>query len=321
MKFLTMPVVNAALPYYNGGNVVGIFLDEKTAATVQATGTGGLVLILPYVVEKAQLYRVGVLARVEALWIDRVFVNGPGNLSYALFAKFSGRGRYTATSIGMHEGLLVAEAKPLDLDWYRARGYPSIDGSGWQAIGGDTELKGLDDLPVRLYGMELDKGREVEICGNLGGLVSPESAHTIEHAIIRSLHKYAVCTPRTLAECIREEGRELRASLDAGFRYRRPEIFGVTSSGACGNPLTNLAQIYLMEELAHNLKKGERFEDGLEDARLKTLSRVTADLEISTSPLLRIGQALKRGMAHEDTPLSQADLKRIVACFPPGPWG
>lgn len=320
MRLLVIPVVNAVLPYHAGGTVVSVFLDQRSAMAVQTAGIGGSVLVLPYIPERNQLYKLGVLARIEELWVDRVFLNSPCNLSYALFARLLGRGRYSATRLGVVDGFIMAEAKPVDLDAYRAKGYPSIDGSGWQAVGGDTELKGISDLPVRLYGYDLRDGREVEIVGNLGGLVTPEAAHTIEHAIIRSLHKYAICTARTLAECIEEEGRELRASIDAGFRYKRPEVFGVTSTGMCGNPLTNLAQVYLMEELMQNLEEGQGFEDGLEDARLKTLSRVTSDLEISTSPFLRIGQALKRGMSHEDNRLSQSLLRRVVACFPPNPW-
>ena len=181
-------------------------------------------------------------------------------------------------------------------------------------------MKAPNDLPMTIYGVEYESGNEVSLSGNVGGLLSPEQAHTIEHAIIRSLQKYAMCTPKTLAKAVLEEGRELKRSVEIGYKLRRPEVFGVTSSGACGNPLTNLAQFYLAKEMVESIDEGYSIIESMETARRKALSKLTDELELTTEIGLRALQGLKKGMLHDDSPIAQKYTKRVLRRFPPSPW-
>lgn len=322
MKLLAIPVVNGVLPRPDGGSVRGLFMDPHTAEQLDDAGEGGNVFLCPFVPVEATLYPVGVLSSIEQLWQEQVHYPGRDpERGVALFARVSGRALARARGYAL-EGrrLYVTELELVDPDELRSRGYPVICGAGWQAAGGETEMKAGEDLPVRIYGVDLEDGNQVFLEGNLGGVVTPEVAHTVEHAIIRSLRQYALCTPKTLARAMAGEARELKDSIEMGIELQRPEIFGVTSTGACGNPLTNLAQFYLAEGILNGLSRGQSLAWSLDDARRRTLSRLTQDLELSATRGLRALQGLKFGMRHDDTCLPEGILKKVISRFPPSPW-
>jgi hypothetical protein len=198
--------------------------------------------------------------------------------------------------------------------------YPVLCGAGWQASGGYTETSSQQDISVLIYGVNHETGVKVSVNGNLGGLIRYEQAHTIEHAIIRSLKCYSLCTAKTLVQCSRQEASELKQSIEWGIKYVRPDLFGLTQSGACGNPLSSTAQIYMAQEFTSALKEGHPIYTSVEQARLKTMSRLTGDLGITTREGLRILQGLKQGMFHDDTPLTLEQPKRIINRFPISPW-
>lgn len=321
MDIPVIPVVNGILPRPEGGRIQGIFMDPFSASLLQEAGTGGEFMMAPYAHDQNRIYPVGILARIEDMWPQEVYFPTPENRTVGLFARIQGRGRLRARSFAWGGRYIIGQSvDAINLEDLTSRGYPTISGAGWRALGGYTEMKGPHDLPVTIYGVDFENGEQVAIEGNLGGLVEPEQAHTIEHAIIRSLQQYALCTPKTLVTSIEKETDELKASIEAGMRARLPEVFGVTQSGACGNPLTNLAQVYLTQEVIQGLTRGQSLPWTLDQARKKTLSRLTEDLRISSDPSWRVMQGLKRGMFHDDTLYTESKAKDILRRFPPEPW-
>ena len=166
----------------------------------------------------------------------------------------------------------------------------------------------------------METGRDVAIIGYLGKEIEPEKAHTVEHAIIRSLKNYAMCTPKTLRECMEREAEELKWSVEIGIAKKLPEVFGVTRSGFCGNPLTQMASYYLSEEFKNQIESGEGILDSLTNARSKTVSRLTKEMDISSRKGVRQLQGLKKGMFHDDTPEEMKVLRRVIMKFPANPW-
>ncbi len=321
MDLPVVPVVNGVLPRPDGGEVKGIFLDTVTARLLQKLGGRNPVLLLPYVAGEGRLYPSGVAVRTGRMWVEEVYLGAPDRRVAALFALVQGMGRYRATTFHYDSRVLVAErAEPLDLGRLHAEGYPCIEGAGWHAVEGRTLMKGLDDLPVSIYGVDYESGARLEISANLGGLLSPERAHTVEHGIIRALNQYGLCSPLTLAAAIARETSELRASVEVGYRFRAPQVFGVTASGACGNPLTNLAQFHLAREIVRGVERGDSLFESVEQARNRALSRITQELELDTSAGMRVVQGLKKGMLHDDTPLDPGSLVKVLRRFPASPW-
>ncbi|MCR4399099.1 MAG: hypothetical protein NUV93_09090 [Firmicutes bacterium] len=322
MDLPVVPVANGVFPRSEGGSIRGVFLDPVTATFMQRVGTGGSCLLLPYSVERGQMYPMGVIGRLDQVWLQGIFNPYVGVHATALLAEVSGMGRGKAGKFTFSDGLLIArDVETVEIGALWSGGYPVIDGAGWMAVEGHTEMKGPTDLPITICGYDLENGERLELRGNVGGVVPPERAHTLEHAIIRCLREYAICTPKNLSEAMVSETEELKESLEFGFALRKPEMFGMTASGRCGNPLTNLAHFYLAKEFIENLREGRTPGDSLESARLTALSRLASDLGINTRPGLRVMQGLKRGMMHDDTRLSPSSLKRVLRRFPSSPWG
>ena len=317
MSVPVVPVVNGMVPR-ESQEMTGVFLDTWVQRAFAAAGRRGA-LLLPYN-DETGLYPVGSLVEVQDAWKDRVMLSPSFVVRSAVFVRVEGKGTAKAAGFDMENGILVAQdVEVLDLSALRST-YPLIDGSGWTALEGETEARGRDDIRVEIYGVT-HAGEPVELRANLGGLVDREAAHTIEHAVIRSLRSYALATPKTVRIAMDAEAQDLKTSIDAGYRLRMPEVFGVTSTGVCGNPLTGLAHFYLASELRKNLNMGVPLPDSLQNARLSTLSKVAGDLELSTDKADRVLQGLKLGMMHNDTPLSGDRLKAILRRFPLSPWG
>ena len=116
------------------------------------------------------------------------------------------------------------------------------------------------------------------------------------------------------------EAHELKKSVETGFKFRLPEAIGITSSGVCGNPMTNMAHFYLNRELSDGLKNGYDFIESLDKARKKTLSRLEKELEISGDRGMRVLQGLKKGMVHDDSQDDLMILSKVINCFPLNPW-
>jgi hypothetical protein len=220
----------------------------------------------------------------------------------------------TSRGFIMAEGLETQDFRRLRSD------YPVVSGAGWAPQGGFTEFRSLGDIPVTLYGNDIERGVAVSLTGNLKGLVSLEAAHTIEHAMIRSLRAYGLCTARTLQEAMREETAELTWSVEKSMQYALPEVLGNTQAGVCGNPMTNMAHFYMFQELSEQARENGAGERALQQARRAVMSRLTGDLGLTTEPGLRALQGLKKGMRHDDSPLSLDLCKKILGRFPLEPW-
>lgn len=317
MKVPVVPVTNGMIPRPSQ-ELTGIFLDEPVKRAFSVAGEGGLILLLPYDAETG-LYPVGSAVSLEDAWTQTVITAPSFALREAMFAHVSGKATVKAEGFGEEDGVLVAlDAQAIDLKDLR-KTYPLIDGSGWTAQEGSTEARSRDDIRVEIYG-ETHEGESAVLSANLGGLVSPETAHTVEHAIIRSLTRYAMVTPRTMRDCVEAESRDLKNSLDVGYRLKMPEFFGVTATGACGNPLTGLAHFYLEDEFRKNLRRGSSLTESIENARLSTLSRVAGDLELSTERGSRVLQGLRLGMMHDDTRVPDEKIRAVLRRFPLSPW-
>lgn len=317
MNIPVLPVTNGMIPR-PAQEVTGVFLDEWVKKTLAAAGNGGMALILPYHPETG-LYPVGAAVSVEDAWTRNVIVSPSFSVQEALFAHVAGKATAKAGGFELRDGMIVATGvEPVDLARLRST-YPVIDGAGWTPSDGATEARSPDDLRVTIYGASHD-GTPVSLEADLGGVVSPELAHTVEHAVIRSLSNYAMVTPKTLRESLAAESRDLKDSLAVGYRLRMPEFFGVTGTGMCGNPLTGLAHFYLAGELQRNLERGNSLPDSIQNARLTALSRVTGDLDLSTQRGWRVLQGLRRGMMHDDSRVGAADLRAILRRFPLSPF-
>jgi hypothetical protein len=298
--------------------VTGVFLDDWVKKALSSVGQGGMAILLPYNTETG-LFRVGMAASIEDLWKRKVIVSPSLEVREAVFARVDGKMTAKADGFEIDEGALFATGvEPIDLHKMRST-YPVIDGAGWTASEGATEARSPEDIRVEIYGATYE-GEPVVLGGNLGGLVSPETAHTVEHALIRSLSTFAIATPKTLRNCLAAEARDLKDSLDIGYKLRMPEFFGVTPTGMCGNPLTGLAHFYLAGELQRNLRRGDSMPESLENARLSALSKVADDLELSTESGSRILQGLRRGMKHDDSSVESTLLRKVLSRFPLSPF-
>jgi hypothetical protein len=316
---LVLPVANGVLPRPHGGRITGVFLFEQGGSLLAKAGVGQDVLVCPWITDSNGLYPVGVVARLTNLWTQTA-LNAAGQEFPLLMAVLEGRGHarwHTLKFAGAN--VVTPDVETLNLKMMR-KDYPAISGAGWMPAGGYTEFRDSSDIPITLYGSDLETGREVSIKANVGGLVTQEQAHTIEHGIIRALRTYGLCTPRTLLDSIARETDELKSSVELGIRLAMPEIIGRTSTGYCGNQMSNLAQFYLAQEFVDNVAAGKSLGKSLTDARRSAMSQLTDDLGLSMQQGVRMLQGLKKGMSHDDTPLKVDICKKIITRFPFEPF-
>lgn len=317
---LIMPVANGVLPRPGGGRISGAFVMEQGGQLLATTGVGQDILICPWLVDEQQLYPVGVIARLSELSEQSITdpENGASIPVMLVCLEGIGHGRWHGPQ--QNAGLLFAtDIERLNFKHSRKE-YPVISGAGWMPEGGTTEFRGESDIPVTLYGPDLETGKRISLRGNLGGLVSQDQAHTIEHSVIRALRTYGLCTAKTLVEAMAREGEELKHSVETSIRYSLPEALGVTATGACGNPMTSLAQFYLSRDTIDNISAGQSLNEALHKARRKVMSQLTQDMGLTMQPGLRATQGMKRGMSHDDTPLRLETAKKVIARFPLSPW-
>ncbi|SCM81862.1 hypothetical protein SPX_03700 [Sporomusa paucivorans] len=320
MNMLIMPVANGVLPRAQGGTITGMFIIENGGQLLLDVGVGKEILICPWIVEEQGLYPVGVIVRIMNIW-NHAVVDETGVETPVLMAKLEGRGHarwHTLRTAGSY--IYSDNVEQLNLKKLRQE-YPSISGAGWAPQGGYTEFRDKSDIPVTLYGNDLETGRQVSITANLGGLVELEQAHTIEHSVIRALQTYGLCTPRTLIAAMSRETDELKKSVEFSIKHTLPEALGLTASGACGNPMTNLAQVYLAQEFVSNIEAGKSLNESLDKARRSTMSQLTDDIGLTMNQGIRVLQGLKKGMVHDDTILKLQTYKKVISRFPFEPWG
>lgn len=280
---------------------------------------GENVFVCPLIPANGSLYRIGVVAKVVDIRRQLVDIAGHEPVPF-LSMLIEGIAHARWDTLSTDRGLVMAEGLDIQ-DFRRMRNeYPVVSGAGWVPQGGFTEFRSLGDIPVTVYGSDIERNVAVSLTGNLKGLVSLEAAHTIEHAMIRSLRTYGLCTVRTLQEAMRAETDELTWSVEKSMRYAMPEVLGNTHAGACGNPMTNMAQFYMFQELTEQLGESGGGDYELSKVRRTVMSRLTGDLGLTTEPGLRALQGLKKGMRHDDSPLSQELCKKILGRFPMGPW-
>lgn len=316
---LVFPVANGVLPKPQGGRITGMFVVEQGGQMLVDIGVGNDIVACPWIVDEQALYPVGVISRIVDL-DENSIVDTAGQEIPVLIAVLEGREHVRWLSLKQTGQYLQSdELEELDFRLMRKE-YPVISSAGWMPEGGYTEFRDSMDIPVTVYGKNLQTGQQISIDANLGGLVTQEQAHTIEHAIIRSLRTYCLCTPRTLAASIVQETDELKKSLDFSIRHSMPETLGLTASGACGNAMTNMAQIYLAHDFVQNMQAGKSLNDSLIKARRTTMSQLTQDLGLTMQSGLRVLQGLKKGLSHDDTPLKLEIYKKVIKRFPMNPW-
>ncbi|MDR3560014.1 MAG: hypothetical protein P4N59_01045 [Negativicutes bacterium] len=317
---LILPVANGVLPNPHGGTITGVFIFEQGGEALVRAGSDQDILICPWIPESENLYPVGVLARLAKVW-TQTMPDPSGQDCPVLMAVLEGRGHARWHHLQAKGPYIVADGvERLNFKATRQE-YPAISGAGWQPAGGFTEFRDASDIPVTVYGTDLETGQEVSIRGNLGGLVTQQQAHTIEHGIIRALGTYGLCTPRTLLDSISRETDELKKSVEYGLRFAMPEVIGRTSTGACGNPMTNMAQFYLARDFVDNVTAGKSLNRSLFDAKRSAMSQLTDELDLTMHQGIRALQGLKKGMQHDDTPLKVEICKKVIRRFPLEPWG
>ena len=117
------------------------------------------------------------------------------------------------------------------------------------------------------------------------------------------------------------ETDELKQSVEFSIRHTMPEALGITASGACGNPMTNLAQFYLAQEFVDSIKAGNSLTASIDNARRMTMSQLTGNIGLTMQQGIRTLQGLKKGMSHDDTLLKMETYKKVIERFPFEPWG
>ena len=320
MAIFVLPVANGLLPKPQGGKLHGMFLSEHGGQQLAALGTGRELLICPWNFDNEQLYPVGVLARIVDI-TEEVAVDEQGEQFSVLMVTLEGRehARWHTLKIS-GTTMITSDIERLNFRQMNKE-YPVVSGAGWRPEGGLTEFRGPSDIPVTIYGTDLETGKKVNLSANLGNLVTQEQAHTIEHAMIRALRTCGLCTARTLTAAMAEEVQELKKTVELSIKYTLPEVLGRTASGICGNPMTNLAQFYLAQEFVEQLQAGKSLDQSLIQARQSTMSQLTEDLGLTMQSGLRVLQGLKKGMSHDDTPLKPGLCKKEIGRFPIDPWG
>ncbi|MBP2640730.1 MAG: hypothetical protein H6Q66_1681 [Firmicutes bacterium] len=320
MKMVIMPVANGILPRPHGGRITGIFLRDQAGKILSDAGPGRDIFVCPWITDEQSLYPVGIVARIIDIQEDTM-ADETGTETSFLTVVLEGQVHARWHSLQIHGNYV--ESSDIELLHFQTmrKEYPVISGAGWVPRGGYTEFCGETDIPVTIYGIDLETSREVSITANLGGLVGKEQAHTIEHAMIRALSTYGLCTARTMMESLVKETTELKQSLEFSIRHTMPEALGITASGICGNPLTNMAQFYLAQEFVDNIKAGKKLNDSLANARRATMSQLTSDMGLSMQQGLRTLQGLKKGMSHDDSMLKMNTYKKVIQRFPFDPWG
>jgi hypothetical protein len=320
MNMLVMPVANSILPRPDGGRIIGMFLKEQGEQILSEVGEGQDIFVCPWLVATQSLYPIGIITRIMDME-TQMLGDEDGVEGLALLATLEGQAhaRWHTLRTTQH-GVVSSDIELMNFKLMRKE-YPAISGAGWLPSGGYTEFCGQTDIPVTIYGTDLENGSEVSMTANLGGLVEKEQAHTIEHAIIRALSTYGLCTPRTLMDSLLLETNELKQSVEFSIRHTMPEALGITASGACGNPMTNLAQFYLAQEFVDNVRAGKSLNASLANARRVTMSQLTSNIGLTMQQGLRTLQGLKKGMSHDDTLLKMETYKKVIGRFPFEPWG
>ncbi|MCX7970513.1 MAG: hypothetical protein N3A57_02990 [Negativicutes bacterium] len=319
MATMLVPVANGVLPRPNGGRIIGAFAGDTPYPVMKNLIPGGDIVLCPWVAAEGRLFPVGVLTRVVRVW-EAEGQDEQGGSVPLLMAQLEGvaHGRWHRP-YNQRGVIWAASVEQVSFAAVR-HNYPVISGAGWMPEGGYTEFRSQWDLPVTIYGYDLMDGSPLKISGNLGRLVSQEQAHTIEHAIIRALTTYGLCTAKTLAAALAAETDELKHSLELGFRFALPEVLGQTSTGACGNQMTQLAQLYMHQEIIDSIDRGQSLPQAVGNARRRTMSQLTSQLGLTSRAGLRVLQGLKKGMSHDDTPIKLEVGKRIIKRFPLSPW-
>ena len=320
-RLSVLPTVNGVVPRPGGGSISGILLEPSLIKNVAKLGPGGDVFVAPVPVGQTSIYQVGVICKILKVYLQPIIRDrNEQEVVQGLFVELEGRQQARVNNYSFDGGHLYTDSVSL-IDPKKLRpDYPVVSGAGWKPLGGYTDVKSPDDIRVTIYGVDIEDDRGVTISAKLGGIATPEEAHTVEHALIRALNDYALCSPKTLLASWQKEVAELKASIEAGFTLNLPELFGVTASGNCGNPLTNLAQFYLAKEFLSELSGGGNLVESLQSARLKTLSQLSSDFDISSKSGLGVLQGLKRGMQHMDRPTLEQRAAKILARFPVSPW-
>ncbi|HKM39466.1 MAG TPA: hypothetical protein VJ036_04265 [bacterium] len=319
MKTLVLPVANGVFPR-PGGMIQGLFLDRFSVQTLNCLGVEAAALLVPLAQGRKALYPAGMLVQIKDMRAGTAINPITWNTEEVLIADLSGISHARAQRFVGEGGFIVAESvEVLDLGLLRSRGEPVISGAGWQVQGGYTEPRSARDITVAVYGRDFG-GKKVQIQGQVGGMVTAEKAHTLEHAIIRALGEYGLCTAKNLAWAMQVEAAELKDSISWGLHFKLPEIFGRTRSGQCGNPMTSLAHFYLGQELSQLLNEGRTLPVALERARSRTLSRLTNDLDLGAEPEYLALRGLKIGMCHDDSSIKLGTLRRVLNAFPSDPW-
>ena len=319
MTILILPVANGVLPRPENGRISGMFVQDQGGQLLAELGVGQDILACPWIGEENTLYQIGVICRILEM-AEQSVQDSEGQEYKVLVAHLEGCGHARWNSL-LQAGSYTLTNDMERMDFRLSRSdYPVISGAGWMPSGGYTEFRSAMDIPVTLYGQDLQDGREISMSANLGGLVSQEQAHTVEHAIIRALRTYGLCTARTLMASMTKEMDELKHSLDFSIRHTRPEALGLTATGACGNAMTNLAQTYLADDVMANLAAGRSLDEAMRKARQTTMSQLTQDLGLTMQSGIRVLQGLKKGMSHDDTPLKPEICRKIIRQFPLEPW-
>lgn len=317
MSMPLIPVGDAIMPRPGGGRSVGAFVWPGNPDDWFAPGQD--VMICPVSAHDGSLYSVGVTARVLSSQKQAVPGSSEGS-AYFLLILLEGRSQARWSQFRAAPPFFATDDwEELDLTKMRTT-YPTVSGAGWVPLGGYTEFRSAGDIPVTIYGNAVEDGGPVSIQGNLKGIVSMEQAHTIEHALIRALRTFGLCSARTLQVSMAAEVQELTWSVEKSMRFALPEVLGQTAAGACGNPMTQMARFYLYHEVNENLRKGQHFAEASLKARKTVMSKLTEDLGLTTDPSLRALQGLKKGMKHDASLLSLDECVEVLRRFPHNPW-
>ena len=191
-----MPVANSVLPRPHGGRIVGDVLEEQGGKILSEVGEGNDVFVCPWLVDSQSVYRSGIITRLMDIQ-SQMLTDEDGVQMSVLLASFEGQAHARWHTLQTNGHCVVSSDIEL-MNFKRMRKeYPAISGAGWMPSGGYTEFIGKTDIPVTIYGTDLENGREVSVTANLGGLVEKEQAHTI-NTLSSGRYQHMDCVRRGL---------------------------------------------------------------------------------------------------------------------------
>ena len=83
MDYFTIPILNGALPRWDGGSIEGLFLEPFFIKTIENARVGKEIFLCPFSSDSDSFYPIGVIGRIEDFELKRYPQFGDMHCMYA----------------------------------------------------------------------------------------------------------------------------------------------------------------------------------------------------------------------------------------------